>query len=115
MQQALPARGPIAAAVVFAMAATALLAVHSARAQAPAPKPTVPATAPGAAAPDPTKELFETACSNCHDLSVVTGQRKTPADWGTTMDNMLAHGAPITEEQANQILEYLGKHYSDKN
>lgn len=103
---------PAAAALLFVMAAAA---IHPAKAQAPAAKPAPAASRAPAGAPDPARDLFETTCSNCHDLSVITGQRKSAPDWATTMDNMLAKGAPITDEQATQILAYLNKTYSDKN
>ena len=110
--QAWPAATPIAAGLLLIMAATAVIAVQPARAQAPAP---APAAAPATPQPDAVRVLFETTCSNCHDLSVITGQRKSREDWTVTMENMMVKGAPITDDQARQILEYLVKTYPDKS
>jgi cytochrome c5 len=60
----------------------------------------------------PGKALFETVCSNCHELNVTTDQRKSRADWQATVDKMIAHGAPMTSDQAAQITDYLAKTYS---
>ena len=93
---------PAAVGLVLFLAVTAMLAVRPARAQTPAPDKSA------------VQVLFETSCSNCHDLAVITGQRKSRDDWGVTLGNMMARGAPITEEQAYQILDYLAKTYPDK-
>ena len=55
------------------------------------------------------KALVQTLCSNCHDVGVVRGPRKTLDEWNETINRMIGHGAPLTEEQADQIVNYLAK------
>jgi mono/diheme cytochrome c family protein len=77
----------------------------------PAAQPPAAAAPAAADASAQTKALFETQCSNCHELRIATGQRKTEDEWATTVYNMLAKGAPITQEQADEIIAYLAKNY----
>lgn len=67
---------------------------------------------PAKAQDAPGKALFESVCSNCHEINVTTDQRKSRADWQATVDRMVGHGAPITGEQAVQITDYLAKTYA---
>jgi mono/diheme cytochrome c family protein len=73
------------------------------------PAPAAPPAEADAAAR--TKAIFEAQCSNCHELRIVTGQRKTEEEWATTVDAMVAKGAPVTPEQADEIIAYLAKYY----
>jgi Quinohemoprotein amine dehydrogenase A, alpha subunit, haem binding. len=73
--------------------------------QAPPPAvPAVPTAAPDIAA---GKALFQEVCTACHDQSMVTAQRKTREDWAVTVDTMIGRGAPLTPEQAAQVVDYL--------
>jgi cytochrome c5 len=82
-------------------------------AQAPAPSPAAPAPSAAAAAPGgETLTLMQTVCANCHELSVVTDQRKSRDEWNTTVNTMIAHGAPLTDAQADEIVAYLAKNYA---
>lgn len=82
--------------------------------------PAAPGAAPSQAAPGAPaaagdvaaeKALFEQTCSACHDLSTVTGQRKTRADWADTVQQMVGMGAQLTDDQAAQVVDYLSKTY----
>ncbi len=83
------------------------VAAASAAAAAPAP----------AATPDhpdsdaQAKGLFESACSTCHDTSLATQAKQTPAQWANTVDAMVSRGAPLDSQQAAEVSDYLAKHY----
>lgn len=102
--------GLVAAAVVG-------LAVLPGSAASQATSPTTVVKPPAAPAATAVSEdaageaLLKSACSSCHDVGMVTSQRKTPDAWTETMSRMIAHGAPISDEQADKILDYLTKAY----
>jgi cytochrome c2 len=90
-----------AAVMTFALG---LSATHAGAAQ-PAARPgaTVAATA--------GKAVFESACRTCHDLGVVTGQRKTRQGWEDTVAQMMSRGLAIDDDQADKVIAYLAKAY----
>jgi competence protein ComEA len=51
-------------------------------------------------------------CSDCHGPESAVGQLKTREEWSRTLDEMAANGAQGTDEEWNQILEYLDKNFS---
>ncbi len=57
------------------------------------------------------KGLFETACSSCHDTSLATQAKQTPAQWANTVATMVSRGAPLDDQQAAEVSDYLAKHY----
>lgn len=93
-----------AAAAVLALSA---FGVGQANEAQPAPTKHAASTAD-----HPGKPLVETSCAKCHDLVMVTSQRKSREDWSMTVDKMMTHGAPITDQQAEQIIDYLAQAYA---
>jgi competence protein ComEA len=51
-------------------------------------------------------------CSDCHGAEAAVGQFKTRDEWSKTLDEMAANGAQGTDEEWNQILDYLDKNFS---
>lgn len=68
---------------------------------------TVPETdGPGGAG----KALFEAKCPLCHDLGRPLGRTQDRDGWTATVKRMQqVNRAPITDEEANQIIDYLVK------
>jgi competence protein ComEA len=60
----------------------------------------------------PGKTALLKACSPCHGAESAVGHLKTHDEWKKTLDEMAANGADATDEEWNQILGYLDKHYS---
>ncbi|OLB63532.1 MAG: hypothetical protein AUI11_00975 [Acidobacteria bacterium 13_2_20CM_2_66_4] len=60
----------------------------------------------------PGKAALLKVCSDCHGPESAVGQFKTRDEWTKTLDEMAANGAQGTDEEWNQILEYLDKNYS---
>ena len=74
-------------------------------AQTPPPKnPTFPE--------GPGKTALLKVCSDCHGPESAVAQFKTHDEWNKTLDEMAANGARGTDEEWNQILEYLDKNFS---
>jgi competence protein ComEA len=60
----------------------------------------------------PGRDALFKVCNDCHGPESVLGHLKTPEEWSKTLDEMSANGATGTDEEWNQILEYLVTHYS---
>ena len=59
-----------------------------------------------------TKAIFEQKCSICHDLDRSKSKRKTSKEWERTVMRMKnAHGCPITDREAKNIIDYLSQNY----
>jgi hypothetical protein len=100
-----------AALVALALTAVALAGgVTLARAAAPASELTELKLGPG-------HDLTVGRCLICHDLEYIpmNAPVMNRAAWQKTVDKMRQRfGAPITDEEANQILDYLAANYSGK-
>jgi quinoprotein glucose dehydrogenase len=74
--------------------------------------------ASAAAAPEGTalpagsgQELVARACSQCHALQVVTNTRLTRKQWEAKIDQMLARGAKLSDDEIALAAEYLGRNF----
>jgi cytochrome c5 len=57
------------------------------------------------------KKLLEDACTTCHDLDLVSGQKLTKDEWQGVVSSMVAKGASLSEKDAPTLVEYLAKTY----
>ena len=95
--------------VVMLIASTALVATLAARTSAFQ-------VAAGAVADDEDlvrvgHELTDKACTECHDLDVVTALRRTPREWNNMVTTMAQRGASATEDQFATIKKYLTRYF----
>jgi cytochrome c2 len=61
---------------------------------------------------DPSgEELVEARCTRCHGLETTTGAAKTPPQWESTVDRMIAKGAELTDAEAQILVDYLAENY----
>jgi competence protein ComEA len=60
----------------------------------------------------PGREALFKVCNDCHGPESVLGHLKTREEWNKTLDEMAGNGATGSDEEWNQILEYLVTHYS---
>ncbi len=66
--------------------------------------------APAGQLPDgPNRETVQRICSGCHSVQMFTGRGMTRQQWGGVVSNMIGRGAKISDEEYDQIVEYLGK------
>ena len=92
-------RKPLPASVSNAVA-TAALARHGI--------PEVGTFAPVVLPAGGAKKLVERACgTSCHSVEVVTSQRMSKAEWNAVVQNMIAHGAQVSDAEVSTIVEYL--------
>jgi sulfite dehydrogenase (cytochrome) subunit B len=65
----------------------------------------------------PGHDITAARCAICHSLDYIPANAPAMnrAGWDKTIQKMRkAYGAPITDEEAQQILEYLAGNYSGK-
>ncbi len=56
--------------------------------------------------------LFEQKCNICHSTERIKSKRKTKNEWESTVTRMKnVNRAPITDEEAKIIIDYLSKSY----
>ena len=60
----------------------------------------------------PGKAALLKVCNECHGPESAVAQFKMRDEWNKTLDEMAANGAQGTDEEWNQILEYLDKNFS---
>jgi competence protein ComEA len=58
------------------------------------------------------KSAFLKICSNCHTADSVVQSLKTRQEWSDVIDQMAHFGAEASEQEFDQILAYLVKHFS---
>ena len=65
------------------------------------------AQSPGALPQGDGRDLVATACSQCHNLNVVTAGRDGPVGWKNHVHNMVLRGAQLTPREADTVIQYL--------
>jgi competence protein ComEA len=58
------------------------------------------------------KAVFERVCTKCHDVEGTIRSRNTRERWSEIIDDMASKGTQATDEEFDQILEYLSKNFS---
>lgn len=108
--------GRVGAWALLGVAIAALAGLEAAACAAAPANPSAPdATNPGPSLElpdDPAKALVVRVCSMCHPIGVVVAQRHTPDEWDTLIDLMVSRGAQASEQEQNQIYDYLVRHFS---
>jgi cytochrome c5 len=68
--------------------------------------------APAKKLPDgPGKEPLERVCSACHGAEIVMGRGLTKDRWTQVVQEMIQRGAQGSEDDFNQIVDYLAKNF----
>ncbi len=71
-------------------------------------QPKVGAFPPVALAKSELRAVVEKSCGQgCHSLEVVTSQRYTALEWKNVVQNMVARGAPLKENEVPAVVDYL--------
>jgi competence protein ComEA len=59
----------------------------------------------------PGRETLLRVCGACHSAENVAGMAKTREDWGALVGEMAADGAQGTDDEFNEIVDYLAAHF----
>jgi competence ComEA-like helix-hairpin-helix protein len=54
-------------------------------------------------------------CSGCHELSTVTGSRRTRIGWQENVDDMVTRGAEGSDEDLRAVVDYLTRYFGKIN
>jgi cytochrome c553 len=60
---------------------------------------------------DKYKPLFENVCGSCHEADMVIGEPRDHEGWSFTVNQMAQLGASASDEELNQIVDYLVKYF----
>src|ERR1700677_658610 len=66
--------------------------------------------APVSQLPDgPNRETVQRICSGCHSVQMFLGRGMTREQWGGVVSNMIGRGAKISDQEFDEIVNYLAK------
>ena len=65
--------------------------------------------------PGPGKELVERICAPCHGVGLLNGRHASLEAWYGTINNMVRRGAKGSDEEFEQIAQYLAKNFGPQN
>ena len=57
------------------------------------------------------KDLTESACSTCHEINLVTAERRSEQQWKAVVADMVRRGAEASDSEKQVILAYLVKNF----
>jgi competence ComEA-like helix-hairpin-helix protein len=60
----------------------------------------------------PGKAVVERMCTPCHGLENVVRARMTKERWGGIVDDMVSRGASGTDDEIDQVINYLAANFS---
>jgi hypothetical protein len=55
--------------------------------------------------------LMQERCSVCHSTERITTAHKTAAEWTTTVERMISHGAQLNSQEQQTLIDYLAANY----
>jgi competence protein ComEA len=61
--------------------------------------------------PGEGQAIVQKKCASCHALKVVTGKRASRQQWSTIVDQMIARGADVSDDDIDTLLDYLAKNF----
>jgi competence ComEA-like helix-hairpin-helix protein len=61
------------------------------------------------------KALVESSCATCHELSKITHTRQTKIGWQQTIQDMIARGAQVSDDDVPVIATYLATNFGQLN
>ena len=62
----------------------------------------------------PAKALVVRACTACHQAPQIVAQRRTAEEWDTMVSKMVDRGATLTDEEQDQVYDYLLKYFGQE-
>jgi competence protein ComEA len=61
------------------------------------------------------KDVVEDVCGGCHGTDLVSSRRATKEGWQYIVEDMVSRGASASNEQIQQINDYLSKNFGQVN
>jgi competence protein ComEA len=63
----------------------------------------------------PGKATMQKICSGCHSPEIVVGRHESKDSWERIVGDMADKGANGTDDEFNQIIDYLAANFSNKS
>jgi mono/diheme cytochrome c family protein len=60
------------------------------------------------------KDITQKTCSACHGVTMFSSQRHTRDQWSSIIDNMVSKGLAASDDELNQINDYLATYLAPK-
>jgi competence protein ComEA len=60
------------------------------------------------------RNIVQNVCGSCHDADIVAGQKHTKEGWQGVVDEMVARGASVSDDEAKVIVTYLTKNFGEE-
>lgn len=57
------------------------------------------------------QEVVKKVCAGCHAFTVITQNHATRDRWEAIVENMVSRGAEATDNEIDQMVEYLATHF----
>ena len=73
--------------------------------------PALAQEAPKTLPEDEHKQLYENVCGSCHDANLVISEPRDQQGWYFMVNRMAQMGASASDEELNQIVDYLVKYF----
>ena len=73
--------------------------------------PVLAQEAPKTLPEDEHKQLFENVCGSCHGADRVLTEQRDKQNWSATVERMAEQGASASDEEVEQIVNYLAKYF----
>ncbi|HLK63989.1 MAG TPA: helix-hairpin-helix domain-containing protein [Bryobacteraceae bacterium] len=61
------------------------------------------------------KEQVKKICAGCHEMSTVTGSRRTKIGWQQNVEEMISRGAEGSDADMEAVVDYLTKFFGKLN
>lgn len=61
------------------------------------------------------KALVQSACTQCHGIDVIVRQPRSRDDWTEVVSRMVGNGAQLSDEDYNQVVQYLATYLGPAN
>jgi competence protein ComEA len=102
--------------LTIAAAGLAVIAADAAIGQSAAPTtPTAPAAPTASPLPaGPGHDTMVRVCSACHAPEIAAQQRLSRQGWSDLVNQMASQGATASDEEFDQIIDYLARSFPDK-
>jgi mono/diheme cytochrome c family protein len=56
------------------------------------------------------KALVQSACTQCHGIDLIVAHPRSREDWTEVVSRMVGNGAELSDEDYNQVIQYLAIH-----
>jgi competence protein ComEA len=63
----------------------------------------------------PGKATTQKICSGCHAAEIVIGRHETKDGWEQIVGKMVSNGANGTDDEFNEVIDYLAAHFPKKS